>query len=822
MDRLADSSLSAAIFTDTALDPLPERASVVVVGGGIVGSSIAYHLAASGISDVLLLEQGVLTNGTTWHAAGLVAGARATTALTELSQYGRTCYQGLAERSGIDVSFTECGSLSIARQPGRVTELEYGCDVANAAGVAAKLVDVDEIQRLWPLAATEGLLAGLYFPGDGYVNPGYASIALAKCAAELGVAVRERVAVTELKTSAGRVTGVATSRGDVAADTVVLAGGLWTRDLAAGVGVPVPLYAAEHVHVRSGPLQPDLTGLPVLRDMDNSYYIRAEADRLLVGAFEPRGLPRPVAEVPPDGFAQFPPNWEHFAPIRTQAEQAVPALVGTDYDRFINAPESFTPDTNFLMGETAEVAGLFVAAGMNSQGIIYAPGVGKELAAWISSGAPQFDSSAVDVQRFSPQQSNRRYLHERTREGLGRLYAMHWPNYQSVTARNLRRTPLHHRVAELGAVFGELNGQERANWYGDIALAEAYSFERPGWFEQVAAEHQAARAGVGLLDLSPFAKFEVAGPDALVACQRAATADVDLPIGRGVYTLFLNQAGGIELDGTVTRLDEERFLVITPSFSRHKSLWLLRRRAQGLAASVFDATSSLATIAVVGPRSRELLSLVSPNDWSDDVQPYYSGRQVEVGDGFGFALRVSFTGELGYEIYLDSDIAVNVLDAMWQAGQSLDARMVGYFALDSLRLEKGYRHLGHDIGPPDDPYTAGLGFTVSLGKDTSFVGEEVVAAIDRTTLPQRTAYVALTDSDPMLFHDEVVTHDGRPVGRITSGGYGHTLGRAVGIARIERGLDLAGDFAVVSRGRVLPAEVSAKPFYDPGNERVHS
>lgn len=822
MDRLADRSLSAAAFTDDSHGPLPDRAAVVVIGGGIIGASIAHHLAEEGITDVLLVERAVLTAGTTWHAAGLIAGARGSTALTGLAAYGAATYRTLGERSGVEVSFTPSGSLSIARQPGRVDELQYAHDVATNAGIEAEVVDAERIAALWPLASTEGMLGGLYFPGDGHVNPGYAALAFATLAHRAGVTVREGVDVRRVLVEDGRAVGIETSRGTVRADTVVLAAGLWSRDLAATAGVRIPLYAAEHVHVRSNPIDGAVPTLPVLRDVDNSYYIRHEAGRLLVGAFEPNGLPRAVDEIATNGFTTFPDDWEHFAPVRGHAEATVPALEGAAYDRFLNAPESFTPDTAFLLGETAEVEQLYVAAGMNSQGIIYGPGVGRELARWIVAGAPQFDAWSVDVRRFSPHQASRRYLHARTVESLGRLYAMHWPGFQSETARDVRRTPLHERLATRGARFGEVNGGERALWYGGPTPAEGYSYRKPGWFEQVAAEHRATREGVTLFDLSPFAKFEVSGPDALALCQWVATADVDVEVGRAVYTLFLNAAGGIELDGTVTRLGADRFWVVTPSASRHRSLWWLRCASRGRAVSVVDVTSAFATIGVMGPRSRELMERVSPDDWSTEAQPYTHGRMVEVADGFAYALRVSFVGELGYELYPDADLAVNVFDALWEEGQSLGVRMAGYEALDSLRSEKGFRHLGHDIGPADDPFTAGLGFTVALDKLGGFLGRDAVLAIDRSALTQRTVYVMLEDPDAVFVHDEAVFCDGVRVGRMTSGSYGHTLGGAVGIAQVDASAPVSpdGSFTVLCRGRQVPATVSRRPFYDPRGERL--
>jgi 4-methylaminobutanoate oxidase (formaldehyde-forming) len=832
MDRLVDRGVGAHAAGIDASGPLPARAEVVIVGGGIVGASIAYHLAEAGVTDVVLLERNVLGSGTTWHAAGLIAGARGSVTLTDLAHYGRELYSTLQERTGIDVGMRRPGSLSIARTAGRVDELRYAHDVARQCGIDARMVDVDEIAALWPLARTDGMLAGLFFPDDGHVNPGFAGLALAQLAHDRGVTICESVDVTRLLVDrygdgGGRVVGVETLMGAVRADAVVLACGLWSRELAATAGVHLALYPAEHVHVRSAAdLGADLT-LPVLRDVDSSCYVRQEGGRLLVGAFEPEGLPRAVDSIDTGGFAEFPSDWEHFAPIRARVEATIPGLAEVGYDRFLNAPESFTPDTAFLLGETAEVERLYVAAGMNSQGIIYAPGVGRELATWIVTGSPGFDASAVDVRRYSPQQANRRYLHARTHESLGRLYAMHWPHHQWTTARDVRRGPLHDQVARLGARFGEIDGAERADWYADTPLDEGadpstdweYSYHRPGWFDAVAAEHRAAREAVALFDLSWFATFEVAGPDALEVCQRAATADIDVPVGRAVYTLFLNEAGGIELDGTITRVADERFLVVTPSTTRHRSLWHLRRLARGRAAAVVDVTAGLATIAVMGPRSRDLIERVSPEDWSDAAQPYYTGREVEIADGFAYALRLSYVGELGYELYVEADLARDVYRALWDAGQDLGVRPAGYFALDTLRLEKGYRHLGHDMGPTDDPYSVGLGFAVAKGK-TGYVGAEAVAALDPLAPRRRMVHVALDDPQRMLVHDEAVLLDGRHVGRMTSGGYGHTVGRSVGLATLDPGVDLSGSFMVECAGVSVPATVSRRPFYDPDGTRL--
>lgn len=820
MDLLADRSLSAASFRTVEPHALPARASVVVVGGGIIGSSIAYHLARSGLDDVLLVERNVLTSGTTWHAAGLVANARGSIALTGLAQYGPELYSTLEAETGIDVGLTTPGSISLARTAGRVDELTHAADVAHHCGVRAELLTPQAIAQLWPLASMEGVLSGIFFPDDGQVNPGYAALALAQLAHLNGVAIHENVHVVKILTNNGVVGGIRTTTGDVQADVVVVASGLWSRDLAATAGVHLPLYAAEHVHVRTEPLTESLDGLPVLRDVDNSYYLRREGDRLLLGAFEPRGIPRSTDEIPSSGFATFAPNWGHFKPIRQKAEQTVPALAVAGYERFVNAPESFTPDNNFLLGETAEVGGLFVAAGMNSQGIIFGPGVGRAAATWITTGSPDFDSASVDVQRFSRHQSNRRYLHSRTRESLGRLYATHWPDYQAATARNVRRSPLHFSLAERGARFGEINGMERANWFGGPSVEDSYSFGRAGWFDLVAIEHTSARENVVLFDLSAFSKFEIVGDEAVQLCQRATTANIDQPPGRVMYTLFCNKTGGIELDGTVTRLSHNRFMVVTPSTSHTKTLGYLTRLSRDFSAEVTDLTGSLATIGVVGPQSRELLSRVSPADWSNGAHPLYTAREVEIADGFGWVLRLSYAGELGYEIYIPSDLAVNVYEALCEAGADLGVRPAGFYALDSLRTEKGYRHLGHDIGPADDPYTAGLAFAVDLSDTADFVGAEALRKIDRTALKKRAVYLTVDDADVMLTHDETLFADGHQVGHLTSSAYGHTLGRSTALASIERDVDLDANFSLRSMGRDYSVTVATRPFYDPTNLRM--
>ncbi len=823
MDRLLDKSLSATSFApDADTRPLPTAARTVVIGGGIIGTSTAYHLAAAGDDDVLLLERNVLGSGTTWHAAGLCSSIRSTTTLTELASYGISEYRRLQADSGVDISFTPCGSVSVARTRGRMDELRYTAAIARQQNIPARILTPDEVVELWPLASREQLVGGLHQPEDGYVNPGYVPVAYAKLAHELGVVIRQHVEVLDILSANGHVVGVRTSLGDISCERVVLTAGLWTRDLANRAGASVPIYAAEHVHVRTAPIAGVDASLPVLRDMDGYLYVRAEEGCLLVGAFEPNGLPRRVEDIPTAGFAEFPPDWEHFAPVRAKAGERVPTLEDTSFERFLNAPESFTPDAQFCLGESGEVENLFVGAGFNSQGIIYGPGAGRALAEWVIAGAPTFDASAVDVRRFSRSQSNRRYLHERTREGLGRLYAMHWPHLEPETARGIRRSPLHERVTAAGGVFGEMTGWERANWYAPAGTRGeySYSYQRQNWFETSAEEHRAAREAVAVFDLSSFAKIEVAGPDALDLLQRFCTANVDLVPGRVRYTLMLNGRGGIELDGTVVRWDTERFWVITPTFSQQKTFQLLKRHARGRAAAVFDATAGFATIAVMGPNSRDLLSRISPADWSDSAQPYTHAREVEIGDGYAQSIRVSFVGELGFELYPSADQAVNIYDALIGAGADLGLRPAGYHALDSLRAEKGYRHLGHDIGPADDPFQASLGFALSWEKEVPFLGRDAIEPLRLAKPTRRAVYVALDDPEPLLLHDETIKVDGEVVGRVTSGAYGHTLGRAVGIAFVRADVTTGESCTVDIAGEEFGIRISDQPFYDPENTRL--
>ena len=821
---MLDDTLTATSFTPDAADgALPERAQIIVVGGGIAGSSIAYHLAGLGITDVLLLERARIASGTSWHAAGLVARVRGSHPLTELAGYGVDLYRGLAEETGVDVHFRPTGSLTLAENEGRLAELRYAAAIARHHGVEANLLEPSEVPDVWPLASADGLVGALIQPGDGTVNPGYAALALAKGAHDHGVTIREGVSVTGILTEGRSVLGVRTDRGDVGAESVVLACGLWTRDLAATVGVPVALYAAEHVHVSTDPIEGVHDLLPLVRGLDGYFYARHHAGGLMIGAFEPDGRPRPTGSIPEDwAFGEFGPDWEHFAPVRANAERRIPALKNAEFTRFLRAPESFTPDSNFCLGEAAEIRNLYVAAGFNSQGIIYSPGAGRALAEWIREGAPTFDASEVDVRRFASSQADERYLHKRTKEALGRLYAMHWPNLQATTARDIRRSPLYDRLRAAGACFGELAQWERATWFAPpgVEPVDDYSFGRQNWFPYAAEEHRAAREAVALFDLSSFAKIEVTGLDAVRLLQLVCTNDIDVPVGKVVYTLFLNDRGGIENDGTITRLGEDRFLVITPTATQHRTLEWLRSHADGIAVTIADVTSASATLAVMGPRSRELLMRLTTDGLSNESFPFFTSKGIQVRNAPSLAIRASFVGELGWELYVPTEFAVHVYDAILEVGGDLGLRLAGYHALDSLRMEKGFVHVGHDVGPTDDPFTAGLGHVVKLDKE--FVGVEAARTANQSRGPHRLASLKLEDPEPILLHGESVIVDGRIAGTVMSGAYAHTIGAAAGLAMVDAAV-LTDDETTVQvdcAGTLVKATLSTRALYDPTGSRM--
>jgi heterotetrameric sarcosine oxidase gamma subunit len=821
-ERLANRDLSTDVLSPLA--ELPARARVVIVGGGIAGSSTAYHLTRLGITDVVVLERVQIAAGTTWHAAGLVAQGRGTHSLTELSRVNADLYASLSQETGIETGFRRVGSLTVARTPARMQELRAAVAIAKDASLPVEELSVAEIAERWPAASTEGLVGGIEFLNDGTVNPGDAALAFAKGAVDRGARVVQGPTVIGFRVAGGVVTGVRTDRGDVEAEVVVLAAGLWTSELARLAGVSVPLFPAEHVWVLTEPADGAEESRPFLREPDGYFYVRHYRGSYLVGAFEPNGRPRPPSTIGTDGFAEFGPDWDHFDPVLSNAKERVPELRTIGFGHYLRAPESFTPDGNFHLGEFPELKNLYVAAGFNSQGIIFGPGAGMALAEWILEGRPTRDLTEVDIARTGRWQHNRSWLADRTVESLGRLYHLHWPALQPEAGRGVRRTPLWQPLREHGAAFGEAAGWERAAWFQPGARREpewGYDFDRPSWFRAVGEEVRAAREGVALFDLSTYSKFIVEGGGALAGLRRLCAADVDVPVGRVVYTTWCNEQGGIELDPTVTRLGEHRFLVVSPTITQRRTESLLRRSLRQDAV-VTDVTSGLAVLHLAGPRSRELLATLTDEDLANEAFPFMRAKETEVGWAPAWALRVSYTGELGWELYVPTEFVHDLHAKLVEAGRGFELRHAGAFAFEALRLERGFRSWGHDVGPLDDPFASGLGFTVDVAKAVDFVGRE---ALDRRRYsPRQRSLVSikLESAGSMLWHGESVLVGGQRIGRVTSGAYGYTLGAPVGLAWIEGEPGPHVPVSVDVRGRTIPAIAQVKPFYDPNGTRLRS
>jgi 4-methylaminobutanoate oxidase (formaldehyde-forming) len=814
-ERLANRDLDSSILEPRA-EP-PSRARVVVIGGGVAGSSVAYHLTKLGVTDVVVMERTRLTGGTTWHAAGLVAQVRGTHALTDLSRVNAGLYESLPAETGVETGLRRVGALTVARTRGRMEELRAGLSMAKDFGIEAHELTPEEVTRYWPAAETKDVVGATIFPTDATVNPGDAALAMAKGAKDRGAVFVFGASVTGFQKREGRVTGVATDRGTIECEIAVLTSGLWTSELARLAGASASLYPAEHVWVMTDETPVADKRLPVLRDLDGYLYVRHYRGRLVVGAFEPKGKPKPPVDISTGGFVEFGEDWEHFAPVLANARERLPVLHDLGFSHYLRAPESFTPDANFHLGEFPEVPGLWIAAGFNSQGIIYSPGAGEALAEWIVEGHPTMDLTEVDIARTGRWANDRAWLRAKTSETLGRLYAMHWPALQATTGRGIRRLPLEERYGQAGAAFGEAAGWERPAWFEPGATDEPvwlYDFDRPSWFGQVGEEVRAAREGVALFDLTSYSKFIVQGPGALAGLQRLCASDVDVAVGRIVYTVICNERGGIEMDPTVTRLAEDVFLVLAPTAYQRRTEALLR---VGLPAdaTVTDVTSGFACLHLAGPRSRDLLERLTDEDVSDEAFPFLTARRIEAGWAQPWAFRVSYTGELGWELYVPTEFAPDLYDRVVAAGRDLQLRHAGSFAFDALRLERGFRSWGHDMGPLDDPYEVGLGFAVRLAKG-DFVGAEALRERKDASRERRLLSIRLDDPGPMLWHAESVLAGDERVGHVTSGGYGYTVGGAVGLAWIHG--DVPEDFPVTVevRDRPVPATISSKPFYLPG------
>lgn len=812
---------------------LPTRARVVIVGGGVIGCSVAYHLSKLGWSDIVLLERKQLTSGTTWHAAGLIGQLRQSINMTKLARYTAELYHGLEAETGQATGYRQCGSISLATTEDRMEELKRNASMAKTFGLPVHVVSPGEIRSLYPLVNLEDVIGGIHIPSDGYANAVDITQALAKGARARGAKIFQDVKVTAIRHDGKRVSGVETAQGPMDADYVVLCGGMWTRDLAASIGVTVPLHACEHYYV----LFQDVPGLdpslPVLRDYDHCSYFKYDAGKLLVGAFEPNARPWGMGGIPDDfSFGEISGDFSHFEPVLLDAMRRIPALEQAGIQKFFCGPESFTPDVRYHLGESAELANCFVAAGLNSIGLQSAGGIGKVISEWIRDGHPPMDLWEVDVRRNMPFQINRKYLEARVKESLGLLYATHYPFRQYATARGVRRSAVHDRLGEAGACFGEAFGWERANWYAPVGVKAVYeySYGRQNWFEPSAHEHRSVRGAVGLFDQSSFAKFRLEGPDAARVLNRVCANEVDVAPGKIVYTQWLNERGGIEADLTVTRLSPTLYLIVTGAETEIKEFnWLQRHIDPEARCVLTNVTSGMGVLSIMGPQSRDLLQSLTPDDLSDGGFPFGTSRVIELGYALVRASRITYVGELGWEIYIPTEFMASVYEEIVGAGPRYGLVHAGYHALNSLRIEKAYRHFGHDIADEDTPWEAGLGFAVKLDKAGGFIGRDALLKQRDTGVRKRLVQFQLESPEPLLYHNEPIWQGDSLVGYIRSGMFGHTLGAAVGLgyvtdpggaySRPDSPVD-ADAYEIEVAGVRQPAIASLRPLYDPKNLRI--
>ncbi|MDJ0957019.1 MAG: FAD-dependent oxidoreductase [Arenicellales bacterium] len=808
----------------------PTQAQVVIIGGGINGCSLAYHLTKLGWKDVVLLERKKLTCGTTWHAAGLVAQLRATHNMTLLAKYTAELYRGLEEETGQATGFRQTGSLTIASSTERFEELKRSASMGHCFDVEVDVLTAQQAGEMWPLLNIDDVVGAIHIPKDGMCNPIDTTQALAKGAKMGGASIYENTKVLAVHQTQGRVTGVTTDKGDITAEYVANCAGMWSREVGKMCGVNVPLHAAEHFYIVTEPMQGMTPDLPILRDLNGHAYYKQDAGKLLLGAFETNAKPWGMDGIPEDfSFDSLPEDWDHFEPVMEKAIHRLPALEDAGIQLFFCGPESFTPDDRYLLGEAPELKNFFVAAGFNSVGIQSAGGAGKVLASWIVDGAPPMDLWDVDIRRMAPFQGNSRYLHDRTIEALGLLYDMHWPFRQFESARGIKRSPLHDRLLAKGACFGENTGWERPNWYAPEGVEPKYeySFGRQNWFDYNAREHKAVREGVGLFDQTSFAKFLVQGKDAENVMNRICANDVSVAQDKIVYTQWLNERGGIEADLTVTRLGEDQYFVVTAFATEYRDFnWLKKNIGEDDHCTVTNVTSGYAVISVMGPNSRDLLSGLTSADLSNAAFPFGTSREIELGYALVRATRITFVGELGWELYIPTEFAVAVYDLIVEHGQKFDLQHAGYHTLNSCRIEKAYRHWGHDITDEDSPLEAGLGFAIAWDKPGGFTGREALLKQKETGTTRRLVTFALKSPEPLMYHEEPIFRDGVKVGSTTSAMYGHTVGASIALGYVEneggvsKDFVESGDFEIEVAAERVPARASLRAFYDPKHERI--
>jgi glycine cleavage system aminomethyltransferase T/glycine/D-amino acid oxidase-like deaminating enzyme len=815
-----------------SLESFPTQAQVVIIGGGIIGCSVAYHLTKLGWRDVVLLERAQLTAGTTWHAAGLIVSGFSTETDIYMAKYTRDLYERLGEETGQDTGFRANGYMQIASNPERLNSLRRRADYCRGYGVSTEEISAAEVKKMWPLFYTDDILAGFYTAEDGRTNPIDTARALAKGARMGGARILEETQVTGIKQEMGGVTGVVTNKGEIEAEYVVNCGGIWARELGKMAGVNVPLHAAEHYYLITEPIEGMHRDMPIVEDPDLFAYYRDEMGGLMIGLFEPVAKPWGMNGIPETfSFGEIAPDWDRMLPYIELAMDRIPISKETGIHKFFCGPESFTPDMGPLMGEAPELKNFFVAAGFNSLGILFGGGAGQIIAQWIVDGLPPVDVSDINIARVMPFQNNAKYLYDRTVELLGWQY-ISWPNLQPETARNARRSAMHDRLAAAGAFFGSSVGWEYPDWFAPEGVEPrvTYSWGRQNWFEYAAAEHRAAREDVVLMDLTHMSKILVQGRDAEKVLNRICANNVSVPVGRIVYTQWLNNRGTIEADLTVTRLAEDSYLlVLVDAIHTHVETWLKHHIPPEARVFVSDATSAYNIINVQGPSSRQLIGGLTSVDMSNQAFPYLTMQEIDVGYALVKALRITYVGELGWELYVPTEFTLHVFDMLVEAGADVGLKHAGFQALDTLRLEKAYRDYGHDIDNTDTPLEAGLGFAVDFDKVGGFIGREaLLQQKEEGVLKRRLVQFLLEDPEPLLYGSEPIYRDGERVGYLGSGGYGHTLGGAVGLGHVENEAGVTADF-VKSGGYEIevasvryPARASLRPMYDPMGTRVRS
>ena len=812
-----------------ATPSLPSETDIVVIGGGVIGCSVAYHLGQLGAGDVVLLERKKLTSGTTWHSAAQVRQLRSSRNLTEIIRYSTELYRRLEDETGQSTGWTPSGSLSIATNSERLTHIRRQAAMARTYGIDVEEIGPAEIKALWPLINESDIVAGIHCASDGRVNPSDLCAALVKGAKAKGVKIVEDCAVTGFDIEEGRVRAVRTPHGEIKCSAVALAAGLWSRDIAAMAGLDVPVYACEHFYLLTKPLAGIEGHLPTLGDHDSHLYIRDEVGGLLVGCFEPKGKPVATDALPKDfEFDLLDEDWDHFEPMMLNALNRIPALEEAEARMLLNGPESFTPDGHPIVGQSAEIDGFYLACGLNSAGVACGGGVGKAVAEWIAAGQAPVDLLEVDACRFHPCENQVPALAERVGESLGLHYAVAFPGLEHETARGKRATPLHDRLAEAGARFGERYGAERALYFDPDGTADGpLTFERPPWFQAVGAECAATRNGVALFDESLFGKIRVEGADAEAVLQRLATNDMSRPPGRVTYTPLLNAKGGIESDVTALRISKTSYLLYTSATSVSRDMaWIRRHLEPGERVALADVSEDFAVLGIMGPRSGALMNRLSQGQISTETFPYFAHQSCDLGGIAARAARLSYAGELGWEVSVDADRAGDLYDAVMAAGQDLGARPAGAYAMNALRIEKRYLSLGHDIGPDDTPYEAGLDHTVKLDKAVPFVGRDALVQQQEAGLTRRLVTLVLDDDDIYPFGDEPILLGDEIVGQVTSAAFGHTVGAPVALGYVawDAGLDNASlaerAYEIDVGGRCARARASLQAAFDPDGKRV--